>query len=287
MADGTNGPTAPGRTRPGSEQVPGFAAQRERPSPVPDADDPLRAVLDATRALLWIKTPSEAATVARDLVERLGGSVVPAGTAGVETLPVDVCFGVDGPSLPAAEKSSLASMLLERHLPVFVRDVNRALELADQTSRFAEDAAVDALTGLPNRRVLNRALGRLRPDDTVVMIDLDHFKSINDTRGHEEGDKVLRLFGHTLASTVRAADRAGRYGGEEFVVIVSGPEPGPFLDRLRAEWARVRPYEVTFSAGAAGGSEPRRALQAADRAMYRAKRSGRDQWQWATEEDFL
>ena len=287
MADGTNGPIAPGRTRAGSEQVAGFGAQRERSAPTPDADDTLRAVLDATRALLWIKTPSEAAAVARDLVERLGGSVVPAGTAGAETLPVDVSFGVDGPSLPAAEKSSLASMLLERHLPVFVRDVNRALELADQTSRFAEDAAVDALTGLPNRRVLSRALGRLRPDDTVVMIDLDHFKSINDTRGHEEGDKVLRLFGHTLASTARAADRAGRYGGEEFVVIVSGPEPGPFLDRLRAEWARVRPYEVTFSAGAAGGSEPRRALQAADRAMYRAKRSGRDQWQRATEEDFL
>ena len=83
------------------------------------------------------------------------------------------------------------------------------------------------------------------------MIDLDHFKAINDSLGHREGDKVLRLFGHTLAATVRAADQVGRYGGEEFVVIL--PENGAerFLARLRIEWMRARPYPVTFSAGLA------------------------------------
>ena len=123
-------------------------------------------------------------------------------------------------------------MLLERHLPAFVRDAQRALELLDRPSRLAQDASVDALTGLANRRTLGRALGRLRPEDTVVMIDLDHFKAINDSLGHTEGDKVLRLFGHTLAATVRAADQVGRYGGEEFVVIL--PESGAerFLARL-------------------------------------------------------
>ena len=144
-------------------------------------------------------------------------------------------------------------MLLERHLPAFVRDAQRALELLDRPSRLAQDASIDALTGLANRRTLGRALGRLRSEDTVVMIDLDHFKAINDSHGHREGDKVLRLFGHTLAATVRAAEQVGRYGGEEFVVIL--PESGAerFLARLRIEWMRARPYPVTFSAGGFAG----------------------------------
>ena len=129
-------------------------------------------------------------------------------------------------------------MVLERHLPPFVRDAQRALELLDRPSRLAQDASIDALTGLANRRTLGRALGRLRPEDTVVMIDLDHFKAIDNGAGHREGDKVLRLFGHTLAATVRAAEQVGRYGGEEFVVVPALERgravPGPAADRMDA-----------------------------------------------------
>jgi diguanylate cyclase (GGDEF)-like protein len=252
------------------------------------ADVAPSVVLNATRALLWIETAADASAVARELVEDLGGVTVAALAPTDDALPVDLSFGVGEPVLPAAPRSSVARMLLERHLPIFVRDAQRALELADQTSRLTVDASIDSLTGLANRRMLSRALGRLRPGDTVIMIDLDHFKAINDTVGHQEGDRVLRILGQTLAAYVRARDRVGRYGGEEFVVIASESRPEPFLTRLRLEWEKARPYPITFSAGIAPARpDPRRALDAADRAMYRAKASGRDQWQWATKEDYL
>jgi diguanylate cyclase (GGDEF)-like protein len=258
--------------------------------PSPDGVGPdvaLSAVLYATRALLWIQTPAEAAAIARDLVEALGGTTIAAGNATGDALPVDVAFGADKPLLPTAPPLSIARMLLERHLPAFVLDAHRALEVADRASRIAEDATVDALTGLPNRRMLGRALGRIRSDDTLIIIDLDHFKAVNDTYGHQEGDQVLRSFGQTLNSIVRATDRVGRYGGEEFVVILEGNGAEVFLERLRTVWTQNRPRQITFSAGVAPAlPDPRRAFEAADRAMYRAKHGGRDQWQWAFKEDY-
>jgi GGDEF domain-containing protein len=85
-------------------------------------------------------------------------------------------------------------------------------------------ASTDLLTDLPNRRMLDRALGRLSADDTVIMLDLDHFKRINDTFGHAAGDEVLRVFGGVLRGTVRGRDIVGRFGGEEFLIIL--PPPG-------------------------------------------------------------
>jgi diguanylate cyclase (GGDEF)-like protein len=250
-------------------------------------DAALADVLDATRALLWIGTRVEVGAAARELVTRLGGRCVLAAAADAEALPIDLSFGAGEPVLPAAAPDSVARLLLERHLPIFVRDAHRALDLAEQTSRLAEDAAVDPLTRVANRRMLGRALGRLSTGSTVIMIDLDHFKSVNDTLGHAEGDRVLRALGHALAATVRASDRVGRYGGEEFVVILADGDAEAFLARLRATWTACRPCRVTFSAGIAAASPaPTRALRAADRAMYRAKEAGRDQWQRATEEDY-
>jgi diguanylate cyclase (GGDEF)-like protein len=258
------------------------------PPPIePSADAALSAVLDATRALLWIESPTAVAEIARDLVEVLGGRVVPAADATEDALPVDVSFSVGQPVLAAAPPAGVARMLLERYLPAFVRDAQRALELLDRPARLAQDASIDPLTGLANRRTLGRALGRLRPEDTVVMIDLDHFKAINDSLGHREGDNVLRLFGRTLATSSRAADQVGRYGGDEFVVILPAAGAERFLARLRIEWMRTRPYPVTFSAGlAAAAPDPGKALHAADRALHRAKQSGRHRWERSTEEDY-
>jgi diguanylate cyclase (GGDEF)-like protein len=270
----------PGATRPHDA---GDSPRESRP--VPDGD--LAAVLNATRALLWITNAAEAAAVAVDLVGDLGGTTVLAGTSNADALPVDVSFGVGEPLLPAAPTASAPRLLLERHLPTFVSDAHRILELVDRTFRVAQDAALDFLTGLPNRQMLSRALGRIQPEDTVIMIDLDHFKAVNDRLGHGEGDRVLRALGRSLTAMVRATERVGRYGGEEFVVILATEGADPFLNRLRAEWNRTCPHPVTFSAGVAPARPaPGRALEAADRAMYRAKQSGRDQWQWAVEADY-
>jgi diguanylate cyclase (GGDEF)-like protein len=255
----------------------------------------LAAVLEATRALLRVKTPAEASAVARRLVADLGGATVPARLAtgiavivnGDDAVPVDVSFGEAEPTWATAPGSSPEQALLQRHLPVFVRDARQILEMADQVSRLVEDAGVDSVTGLATPRVLGRALGRLEPEDVVIMIDLDHFKVVNDTLGHQEGDDVLHCFGQTLAATVRASDRVGRFGGDEFVVILSNGRAEPFLARLRAQWESDRPHPIAFSAGIArSGPGPRPAVDAADRAMYRAKQAGRDRWQWADEEDY-
>lgn len=244
------------------------------------------AVLAATRELLWITTPADAKAVAVALVEALGGEVVPAETAGSAALPVDVSFGEGRPVLPTAARSSSVRAALARHLPLFVRDAHRAVELAARTQRLAEDAEIDVLTGLVNRRVVGRALGRLRPADVVVVLDLDGFKELNDTLGHEAGDELLAAFGTAATATVRARDLAGRYGGDEFVIVLvevaTQRDADAFLERLRHEWVRTRPHPVTFSAGAARvGEDPSGALGRADAAMYEAKRIAGDGWAWA------
>lgn len=83
------------------------------------------------------------------------------------------------PREPASQK-----ILLARHLPRFVRDAQRALELTARTERLAEEADIDVLTGLATRRVFGRAIGRLQENDVVILLDLDHFKQLNDTQGH-------------------------------------------------------------------------------------------------------
>lgn len=252
------------------------------------ADVGIEDVLAATRTLLWIKTAAEASAVARELVAALGGATAPAALAGEDALPVDLSFGEGELLLATAPATGVARLLLERHLPMFVLDAHRAIELAERASRLAEAASIDPLTGLPNRRMLGRALGRLCAGAHLIMVDLDHFKTVNDTLGHAEGDAVLRALGHTLVASVRAVDHVARFGGEEFVVVLpEGGDPEVFLRRLTAAWEAHRPQPVTLSAGIATvRADPNRALEAADRAMYRAKAKGRNQWQWATVQDY-
>jgi len=257
-----------------------------------DADTGLEAVLDATRQLLWIATPADATSVTMNLITALGGQTHPARSSPGNALPMNVSFGEGEPLLPCAPELSVARLLLERHLPTFILDAQRALELADKTVRLAEDASVDTLTGLANRRMMNRVVDRLDLNDTVIMVDLDHFKTVNDTAGHLEGDRVLKVLGRAIAATLRARDHASRYGGDEFLVVLGGDsddlaDPDSYLKRLQHEWEATRPRPITFSAGVAPTRpDPRRTLEAADRALYRAKSSGRDQWQEATMEDY-
>jgi diguanylate cyclase (GGDEF)-like protein len=163
--------------------------------------------------------------------------------------------------------------------------------------RHKHAAQVDALTGLFNRRAFmeaaERALKRSVIDRAplfVVMLDLDHFKAINDTYGHAIGDRVLILFGGILRRVLRPSDIVGRIGGEEFAFALSGAGPEAALaiaERVRASFAAEahffegKPVGATVSAGVAAippnGPAIDDVLGAADRALYRAKSRGRNQ----------
>ena len=163
------------------------------------------------------------------------------------------------------------------------------------THRAAEAAATtDPLTGLPNRRYFEEYVTLLgkgrRADDAVgiLMVDIDHFKRLNDRHGHAVGDAVLRAVARTIAATVRDVDVPARFGGEEFIVLLRNPSRAIALEvgeRIRAAVERldlreVRVERVTVSVGAAFGEAASDGVHdlvvAADRALYRAKRFGRN-----------
>jgi diguanylate cyclase (GGDEF)-like protein len=244
-------------------------------------------VVEATRALLWVQTSADARLATEQLVRGLGGIVLPARTHDAGELPADISFGDGEPLVASAPVGSEARARLDVFLVPFLLDARRALQLSGRVERLDEEASTDRLTNLPNRRTLERALGRLEANATVIMVDLDHFKSVNDEFGHHTGDEVLLAFGSALHSVVRGTDFVGRFGGEEFVVILSSHVGADsFLERLRAIWVTTRPLPITFSAGIARSvGDPSTTLQQADAALYRAKEGGRDQWVWANPGD--
>jgi diguanylate cyclase (GGDEF)-like protein len=246
-------------------------------------------VLEATRSLLQVTGAADARRIAENLVLSLGGRLVAADTTGPGVIPADVSFGHGDPVLVDAPLNSPARDLLDRHLNPFLLDARQALELSGRSARLAESASTDVLTGLPNRRALDRALGRLTDSEVVVLIDLDHFKQVNDTFGHAAGDEVLRVFGKVLGGTMRVRDQVGRYGGEEFLGIVgTAPAAEALLERVRTQWLAERPLAITFSAGLARSTgDPDATVALADEALYRAKDAGRDQWLWAASQPAL
>jgi diguanylate cyclase (GGDEF)-like protein/excisionase family DNA binding protein len=165
---------------------------------------------------------------------------------------------------------------------------------AVRLSRAEIDAITDALTGLYNHRYLHERLSeelhRAREAEhplSVLFCDLDHFKSYNDTHGHSAGDAVLREVAHLIEQSLRNVDIAGRYGGEEFVVLLveTGREAALTVaerirERIRSAGFSAEGSALTVSIGVAGYPEDaeRRELllEKADAAMYLAKRRGRD-----------
>jgi diguanylate cyclase (GGDEF)-like protein/PAS domain S-box-containing protein len=262
----------PSHTSPGGNETAG----KSREVVSPEA-----AFAEARRELLWATSCDEVRDAGVRFVQALGGEVVLADEYSRNDALPDVLAFTGGPPLVAvAPRGSVVRQLLERYLPEFIGDAERAVAVVLRTETLWADAAGDALTGIANRRYLDRAVARAHEGDALVMIDLDHFKELNDDLGHLAGDNVLRCFGTMLREEVRADDLAGRYGGDEFLILLRSPaNPAEVCARLRNSWIQRRPSPATFSAGWAhvdGDQSTIIALELADCALYLAKTSGRD-----------
>ncbi len=180
--------------------------------------------------------------------------------------------------------------------PELLARVNTHLQLKHAKEELHTLAFTDALTGLYNRRKFIETLDHERARAfrygeklSFVMIDIDHFKNINDSYGHETGDRALQKFAHILKSNLRETDFAGRLGGEEFGIILPATDleqAGIVAERIRAaiekgtgsEKEGIPPFTASF--GIAQLKEDRNSssllTQEADRALYRAKETGRN-----------
>ena len=197
------------------------------------------------------------------------------------------------PFQPAELIARVSAALRVKLLTDQLRERNKELDRVTRT---------DALTGLYNRRHLEERLGQIMSAArrsgravSVLMCDLDGFKAINDTRGHNVGDTVLRVIGERLRREVRAEDVAGRWGGEEFLVILedtAAVDAVVVAERIRScignepiEVAGEAPVQVTVSIGrAAGTRDGEELVRRADAALYDAKAAGRNRVMSATEE---
>jgi two-component system, cell cycle response regulator len=200
------------------------------------------------------------------------------------------CIGV-----MVAEHSLASGSRIERRVVSTVERFASQAALALRNSwlleRVREMAATDALTGIANRRTFEATLrqdlaraARTGEHVSLVMVDIDHFKQVNDSLGHQGGDEVLCEVARILANHCREYDTAARYGGEEFAIILPGcaeAEAVATAERCRKAVAEIdTAAALTVSAGVATSTghlfDRNILIQAADRALYQAKRAGRD-----------
>jgi diguanylate cyclase (GGDEF)-like protein len=229
------------------------------------------------------------------------------GTGRPDLLPCPVCSSCAGrtscePLIVSGEV--IGSVLTTHPRPLSKTDQRAIREAVTQAAPVIGNlrnlagaemrALTDGLTGLPNRRAITNAVQRLVARSlrahsalAVLMCDIDHFKAVNDQYGHGRGDDVLKAVGAVLAEALRPADFAGRYGGEEFLVVLPDTRLEPataIAERIRAAVAAIQlpglEHRVTLSVGVAvmpdHGQDAASLESAADRALYAAKNGGRD-----------
>lgn len=192
-----------------------------------------------------------------------------------------------------AERDATEKRILQLNAELEEKVHQRTAELEKANSELRHLSRHDVLTGVPNRMAANERLHgefmRLKRTGaryTVLMVDVDHFKRINDSHGHEAGDHVLRRVAKTLAASIRASDFLARFGGEEFVLLLPETAPEAALqvaEKIRqAVQSRADPIagSITVSIGLAGASpqdkDENAALKRADDQLYVAKTGGRN-----------
>src|SRR3954452_12770647 len=162
-----------------------------------------------------------------------------------------------------------------------------AIALMNAEVEVRQDATRDPLTGVHNRLALRRRVDELQAQRAalaVVVLDIDHFKAVNDTYGHQRGDTVLQAVADEMRSALREGELVYRLGGEEFLVLLPGVgegEAAQLAERLRAAIGAARPggLDVTVSLGVSAGADAEdygTLFERADAALHEAKRSGRD-----------
>jgi two-component system cell cycle response regulator len=220
----------------------------------------------------------------------------PGGLPGVLAVPLrvdgsdaGVVFADHGGSRTLSDRGRRQAIMLEQ----FVGHAGLVLRNARLHIRQARLAAMDGLTGLANRRefdaVMSREASRARRSGeplSVVVFDVDHFKNINDTRGHLAGDEVLRALATVMQASVRDMDLVARYGGEEFAVVLPRCDQHDAIlvvERITRAVAGCEALRgVTVSSGVAtmpfNAHDGRSLVAAADEALYESKRAGRNRY---------
>jgi diguanylate cyclase (GGDEF)-like protein len=234
----------------------------------------------------WLDAPARAALTSGDVTVHDGGVAGQLTRAGKGApalfLPLTGAGGVLGlvmATFPNGTRLSLDGFA-SGVASTFATQASLAFDRLRATQVLVDASMRDALTGVGNRRQADALLEQLKPGDAVALLDMDHFKAVNDRFGHTTGDEVLVGLAQYLDRSLRDGDRVARWGGEEFVIVMRqvGDYARSALERLAEGWRITLPL-TTFSAGVAvhaADTPPGDTLACADAALYRAKAEGRD-----------
>jgi diguanylate cyclase (GGDEF)-like protein len=230
----------------------------------------------------------------RELLVTGGDTAVHSGEGGVVRAFAarDADGGLRG-ALVVFRPAGVAANVAPRELERAAAELGPLLDEYGAIDAARRAATVDALTGLPNRRgiarALDEAMAHVREGGryAVLLVDVDHFKSVNDLLGHQSGDRALAQIGWVIAENIRGVDVAGRYGGEEFLVLLrdaTRDRAMQIAERLRAAietsglaYADGKPLTISIGVAYARAADTTvEVVERADRALYRAKHAGRN-----------